>query len=70
MSRKAKVHGYDVTYDPLTVRDVMKADGNPMALLPLAIRRIVDIHDPQGLALSPQDLPSGVMQQVMALMQQ
>lgn len=64
-----EVRGYFIECEPLTVRDVMKADGDPLALLPIAVRRVSYAKDPTGMYIGARDLPAGIMQQVMRVMQ-
>lgn len=64
-----EVRGYIVECEPLTVRDVLKTEGEALELLPIAVRKVISAKDPEGLYIGARDLPAGIMQQVMKVMQ-
>lgn len=63
------IRGFEIQYEYLLVEDLLKANGNGLVLMALAMKKIHQIGK-GGLMVAPKELPAGVMQQLMGLMQQ
>ena len=61
---------YVVTYSPLLVRDLLAAGGDGLVLMQIAMKKIDQVADDRGVILMPKELPVGVMQRIVTLMQE
>ena len=62
-ARKVTIWGYQIMCTPLTVDDVLAANGDRNELIRRAVQRIEAVTSPDGMMLTPRDLPILVMDQ-------
>ena len=65
-----KIGGYRITYEHLTAGDVIKSEGDTIRLLESALRRVQEATAPDGGLLFARDIPAGVANTLLAVMQQ